>query len=131
MKKCLDICHVTQMYQKSWPNDHILNCSWDTRHDRCNFYFSFWDIFCPVPPLTTQKNKLKQIWRKKLTWRYQHFTHVHQKFWSQWFLKNMVRSRWADRQADRKSDIQRWVSHLKNSGKSGNLPSSFLTNLDM
>ena len=45
-KKCLDICHVTHMYQKSWSNDHILNCSWDTRHDRCNFYFPFWDIFC-------------------------------------------------------------------------------------
>ena len=49
-RKCLDICHVTQMYQKSWSNDHILNYSWDTRHDRCNFYFSFWDIFCPFPP---------------------------------------------------------------------------------
>ena len=63
--KCLDIFHVRQMYQKSWSNDHILNCSWDARHARCNFYFSFWDIFCPVPPLTTPKNKLKRIWRKK------------------------------------------------------------------
>ena len=57
MKKCLDICHVTQMYQKSWPNDHILNCSWDTRHDRCNFYFSFWDIFISAlfPPNNPKK----------------------------------------------------------------------------
>ena len=39
-------------------HDHMLHCSWDTTRDRCNFYFSFWAIFCPYTPLTTQKIKI-------------------------------------------------------------------------
>ena len=30
--------------------DHRLYCSWDMVHDTCNFYFSFWAIFCPFTP---------------------------------------------------------------------------------
>ena len=29
-------------------NDHRLYCSWDMARDRCNYYFSFWAIYCPV-----------------------------------------------------------------------------------
>ena len=32
-------------------HDHMLHCSWDPTHDRCNFYFSFWTNFCPFTPL--------------------------------------------------------------------------------
>ena len=38
-------------------HDHMLYCSWDTAHERCNCYFSFWAIFCPFNPLTPGKMK--------------------------------------------------------------------------
>ena len=41
-------------------HDHMLQCSWDTMRDRCNFYLSFWAIFCSFTPLTTQKLKIKK-----------------------------------------------------------------------
>ena len=67
-------------------HDHMLHCSWDTARNGCNFYFSFWAIFCPFIPLTTQKIKIKKKWKKKKkkknTWRYQYFTGVYQKLWS-------------------------------------------------
>ena len=28
-------------------HNHMLCCSWDMTHDRCNCYFSSWAIFCP------------------------------------------------------------------------------------
>ena len=39
-------------------HDYMLYCFWDTVHDRCNCYFSFWAIFCPFTPITTQKIKI-------------------------------------------------------------------------
>ena len=45
---------------------HMLYCSWDMMCDRCNYYFSFWAIFCPFTPLTTQKMKIKKKWKKYL-----------------------------------------------------------------
>ena len=32
---------------QKWTKNHDQYCSWDMAHDRCNFYFSFWAIFCP------------------------------------------------------------------------------------
>ena len=53
--------------QKCTKNhDHMLYCSWDMVHDRCNCYFSFWAIFCPFTPLTAQKIKIKKKWKKHL-----------------------------------------------------------------
>ena len=60
----------------------ILYCSWDMVHDGFNSYFSFWAIFWPLTPLTAQKLKISQKWKKKNTWRYHHFTKVYQKSWS-------------------------------------------------
>ena len=34
--------------------------------DKCNFYFSFWAIFCPFTPITAQKIKILQNWKKTL-----------------------------------------------------------------
>ena len=34
---------------------HMLHCSWDMMHDRCNFYFSFWAIFLPFCPSNNPK----------------------------------------------------------------------------
>ena len=56
-------------------NNHIMNGSWDIKHNRQNF-LSFWTIcnFLSFWTLTTQKIKILKNW--KITWRYHHFTHV-------------------------------------------------------
>ena len=41
--------------------NHMLYFSWDMACGGCNYYFSFWAIFCPFTPLTAQKIK---IWKK-------------------------------------------------------------------
>ena len=40
-------------------HDHTLCCSWDMACDRCNFYFSFWAIFCPFTTISAKKK-----WKK-------------------------------------------------------------------
>ena len=101
-------------------HDQMLYSSWDMVHDRCNCYFSFWVIFCPFTPLTAQKIKVLKKW--KSTWRY-HILHTCTKNYDQMMCGSwdMVRNRrmdgrtdgQTDRQTEGKSDIQRWVPHLK------------------
>ena len=43
----------------------MLYCSRDIVQDGCNFYFSFWAIFCPFTPLTAQKIKIKKKMQKR------------------------------------------------------------------
>ena len=43
---------------------HMLYCSWNKVYDRCNFYFSFWAIFCPFTSLTAQKIKIFKKWKR-------------------------------------------------------------------
>ena len=45
---------------------HMLYCSWDMVCDRCNWYFSFWAIFCPFTSLTAWKMKFSKKWKKLL-----------------------------------------------------------------
>ena len=74
----------------SKTHNHMLYCSWDMARDGCNFYFSFWDIFCPF----TKQPKKSKFWEhEKNACRYHHFTHVYQKLWSHnvHFLWNGVR----------------------------------------
>ena len=47
-------------------HDHMLYCSRDMAHDRCNSYFSFWAIFYPFTPLTARKMKISKKWKKVL-----------------------------------------------------------------
>ena len=47
-------------------HDHMLYCSWDVAHDRCNCYFSLWGNFCHFTPLTAQKIKIFKKWKKHL-----------------------------------------------------------------
>ena len=63
--------HFTHVYQK-WQPYNV----WFLRHgaDRHNF-LSFWTIFCPFTPLTTQKIKILK--KGKKPWRYYHFTPVY------------------------------------------------------
>ena len=49
-KQCMEI--------SSSYHDHMLYCSWNMALDECNFYFSFWAIFCPLTPLKAQKIKI-------------------------------------------------------------------------
>ena len=44
----------------------MLYCSWNMTHDGCNCYFSFLAIFCPFTPITAQKMKILQKWKKLL-----------------------------------------------------------------
>ena len=39
-------------------HDHMLYCSLDMAHNRCNCYFSFWVQFCPFTSLTAPKIKI-------------------------------------------------------------------------
>ena len=45
--------------------DQMVYDSWDIAHDKCN-YFSFWAIFCPLTPVTSQKIKILRKWKKYL-----------------------------------------------------------------
>ena len=94
-------------------HDHMLYCSWDMTCDRCN---SFWATFCPFTLLTAQKIKIKKKMKKNAT-IYHHLRYVYQNLWSDdvWFLKYDARpmDRQTDVQTDGKSDIKRWVPHLK------------------
>ena len=85
-------------------HDHILHCSWNMVHDRCNCYFSFWAIFCLFTPLTAQKIKTLKKWKKN-TWRYHHFKYVYRELWSDdvWFLR--YGAQYMDGQTDGKGDI--------------------------
>ena len=53
-------------------HDHMMYASWDMKCGRDSF-LSFWAIFSPFTPLTTQKIKILK--NEKNTWRH-HFTHV-------------------------------------------------------
>ena len=84
-------------------HDHMLYCLWDIVCDR--YYFSFWAIFCPFTPLTTEKIKILKKWKKRpgesiisqlCTKNYD------QMMYSSW---DMVCNRWTDGWTDGKSDI--------------------------
>ena len=66
------------LHKRTKNHDHMLHCSWDRMRDGCDFYFSFWAIFCHFTPITTKKIKIKKKREKKNTWRYHHFAHAYQ-----------------------------------------------------
>ena len=45
-------------------NDNHMYGSWDKQSDRQNF-FVILELFLPLPPLTTPKNKILKKWKKK------------------------------------------------------------------
>ena len=84
-------------------HDHMVYCSWDMACDGRTCYFSFCAIFWPFTPPKSPKN---QNFKKKEenSWRYHHFTQMHQKLWLDdlWFLRYGA---WqTDWRRDRKSD---------------------------
>ena len=54
--------------------------SWDMIHDTQRF-LSFWTVFCSFTSPRTPKIKILKNW-KKITWRYDYLTQMHQKSWS-------------------------------------------------
>ena len=66
-------------------DDHMMYGYWDIKHQI--IFLSFWAIFCPITPLTTQKIKILKKWKN--SWRYYHFTHEYHKWKSYdiWFLR--------------------------------------------
>ena len=51
----LHMCSINENY--------VMYVSWDTECD-IHIFFSFWTIFCPFTPLTTQKIKILEKWKK-------------------------------------------------------------------
>ena len=78
-------------------------------------FFILYHFLSFYPPNNPKKVKIKKKW-KNARWYY-HFIYVYQKLWSDdvRFLRYGVRQmdRRTDRQTDGKSDILRWVPHLK------------------
>ena len=63
------------MYHK-WQSYDV----WFLRYEVWQSFLSFWAIFCPFTPLTTQKIKIKKKKKNdKNSWRYHHFTKMYQK----------------------------------------------------
>ena len=56
---------ITIFHKCTKNHDHLLSCFWDMACDGCNYYFSFWAMFCPFTPVTTQKMKMKKKWKKE------------------------------------------------------------------
>ena len=80
-------------------HDHMLYCSWDMIRDGCNFYFFILCYFFALLHL----QRSEKSWKILKKWK---------KFLEIWC---MVPEIWCitDRWADGKTDIQRWVPHLK------------------
>ena len=98
---------ISSFYKSTKKHNHMLHCSWDTAHDRCNFYFSFWAMFCPFTPPKDTKNQNFEKMNKTpgdiiilhmCTKNYDH------KIYSSW---DMVCNRWMDRLTDGWMDRQK------------------------
>ena len=77
-KKHLEILSFCKCVPLS--ENHTIYGSWDMNRGRQKFC-CFGSFFYPFTPLTIQKIKILKKWKKK-SWRYYHFTQVHQKSWS-------------------------------------------------
>ena len=110
-KKYLEI----SSFYKSVPNIMICYTVPEIWHVMDVIVIFHLTIFCPFtpPPCPYGPKKSKFQKSEKKSWRNHHFTHVYQKLLDDvQFLTYGVQQ--TDRQTDRKSDIHRWVPHLKN-----------------
>ena len=64
MKKTLEDIIILQMFTIN--DSHMIYGFSDTECNRQNFFLSFWTIFCPFTPLTTQKIKILKKWKNHL-----------------------------------------------------------------
>ena len=96
---------ITILHQCTKNPDHRLHCSWDTMHGRCNFYFSFWAIFCPFTP----PNNLENQNFKKMKKNHGDII-IFQMCTTN--TDHIIYDSW-DMMPNRQTDRQRWVPHLK------------------
>ena len=94
---------IITLHKSTENHDHTLHFSWNTMHDRCNFWFSFWASFCPFTlPLNNTKNlnftKMKKIPGDFIILHLYNKNHDHMMY-SFW---DMVHNGWKDGQTDRK-----------------------------
>ena len=61
-------------------DDHMMYGSWGIGRNKQNF-LSFWAIFCPFNPLSTQKIKVLKK-NERDAWNYHNFTQMYQKSYS-------------------------------------------------
>ena len=85
---------IISLHKCTKNHDHILHCSWDRMHDRCNFIFHFGLFFAllppmPLPPLTTQRIKILRKCKKHLQIASFYTMPCDQKLWKHdaWFLR--------------------------------------------
>ena len=106
MKKTPGDIIILHMCTKNY--DQMMYSSWDMVRDRCNCYFSFWDIFCPFTPLTAQKIKILKKWNTCL--KISSFCICVPKIMIRWCMVSEV---WCAmcRQTDRRVD--RWTDGWK------------------
>ena len=97
LKKILGDIIILHMFTIN--DNHMMYGSWGIEHDRCNCYFSFWAIFCPITPLTTQKTKIFKKWKKYLEIS-SFYTYVYIKLW----LDDVYFLRIGVRRTDRRTD---------------------------
>ena len=55
---------VITLHKSTKNCDHMVYCSWDMTHGRCNCYFSFWAIFCLSTLPNSTKNQISKKWKK-------------------------------------------------------------------
>ena len=52
---------VIILHKRTKNHDHMVCCSLDMTHRRCNCYFSFWAIFCPFTSNSPKNQNLKKV----------------------------------------------------------------------
>ena len=102
MKKFPGDIIILHKYTKC--HDHMLYCSWDMVRDTWNYYFSFWAIFW--------NQNLKKMKKMHGDIIILHMCTINYDQMNVWFLRYSVSQ--MDGRTDRKSYIQSWVAHLKN-----------------
>ena len=100
---------ITILHKCTKNHDHMLHCSWDTTHDGCNFYFSFWAIFCPFTPPSSNNPKNQNFNKMKKMPGDIIILQCVPKIMITWCTIPEI---WSSMDGQ-KSDIKRWVSHLK------------------
>ena len=73
--------------------------SWYKEHDR-QIFLSFWMIFCPFSPLTTQKIKILEKWKIHGDFANLHMCTIHE--------NHMIHDSW-DMEHDRQNFLSSWV----------------------